>query len=198
MKKIDLFKNYIHGKDVLDLGCIQHSWKEYKSPTWLHRQLKKYSKSVTGVDYLKKDVKILNKKSYNIIYGNVENFDLKRKFDVLIAGDLIEHLSNFGNFLECCKKHMKKDSHLLITTPNAFSIDTMLIRPLYILLGKYGVNSEHTCWFDYITLSQLAKRHGFIVEDYYTFLHDTPILSRLDKLLPKNFKTAIFMDLQKK
>ena len=76
MKRINLLKKHIIDKNVLDIGCVAHTWKNHNKKYWLHKNLKKYVKTVIGLDYLKDDVDQLNKLGYNIKYGNAEKFNL--------------------------------------------------------------------------------------------------------------------------
>ena len=101
-------------------------------------------------------IKELFRQGYKVQIANAEEYNLDTDFDVIFAGELIEHLENIGGFLESCKKHMRADSKLIITTPNSFGIIYFIMR----LFGKRFVNPEHVCWFDEQTLEQFLKRHG--------------------------------------
>jgi cyclopropane fatty-acyl-phospholipid synthase-like methyltransferase len=173
-----LIKEYVKDKKVLDLGCVEHDAQTEVKNFWLHKFIKKYAKHLIGVDLEKKEIKKLNKKGYNIIYGNVENFDLNKKFDVVVAGELIEHLTNVGLFLDTCKKHMTYNSYLIITTPNASAIRYFL-RTLF--LGKNNENKfNHTYWFDYQTLIQNFDYADLeVVEWYYFYDSKKPIYKYL-------------------
>lgn len=51
-RRIDILLDYVSGKNVLDLGCVEHeSSIEKKRDWWLHGLIKKNSKSLRGVDY---------------------------------------------------------------------------------------------------------------------------------------------------
>ena len=67
-------------KDVLDLGCIDHSFRTALElgDGWLHKRLKGVSHSVIGIDILEDDIRELNKRGFNILGANVESFDLKK------------------------------------------------------------------------------------------------------------------------
>ena len=95
-------------------------------------------------------------KGFNVIHGDACNFDLGRKFDVIIAGDLIEHLDNFSGFFESCKRHMHEQSRLLISTPNPWFWKNIVKACLY---KEVPNNAEHTCWLCPRTLRQLVRRH---------------------------------------
>lgn len=159
--------SYCKNKVVLDVGCVNHDAKTEKGKNWLHKNLKKISKKVIGLDLNEPEAKKLNKKGYDIRIGNVETIQFKEKFDVVVAGELIEHLANPGLFLENMGKQLKKGGHFIITTPNVFCIRYTLRD---IFFGKVIPNDEHTCYFDFHTLQQLIERYDFeIVEGYYYF-----------------------------
>jgi 2-polyprenyl-3-methyl-5-hydroxy-6-metoxy-1,4-benzoquinol methylase len=167
--RYEIIKTLVKGKDVLDLGCVNHDAKTESDEFWLHKFLIKHAKKVTGLDNDKKELEKLNRKGYRIIYGDAENFDLKKKFDVVVAGELIEHLSNPGNFLQSCKRNLKDDGIIIITTPNAFSFRNHLRG---VFGGVVPTNDEHTFWFTPITLKRLCDLNGLnIQQGYYCFDH---------------------------
>lgn len=158
-------------KNVLDLGCIEHNLFQERilKKEWLHMNIQKVAKSLIGIDILKEYITELNKKGFNIVFGNVEKLDkvaeLKgKKFDVIVAGDLIEHLSNQGNFINSIKTFCKENTEVIITTPNCFSTKFMIP---YFFYGKEKVRKDHTCWFSINTLKQLLELNGFIVTESY-------------------------------
>lgn len=107
-----IIKPYIIDKLVLDCGCAQHGIEHIKKSkkSFVHGFLLNFSKELIGIDINKKAVEDLNKIGFNEIkYMNVENMDFSNEyFDTIYAGELIEHLSNPGLFLENCNKYLKK------------------------------------------------------------------------------------------
>jgi len=174
--------NICKNKNVLDLGCVAHSALREESDTWLHKRILKVAKSVVGVDYEKLEINKLNKKGYNIIYGDVERLNINKCFDVIIAGELIEHLMNPGLFLDSVKKHMHEKSIIIITTPNCFAI-RRLIGSLFI--RKLSENREHISYYSNVNLIQLLKRKNFILvsEKYYLSEDKNKILYFFEKLI---------------
>lgn len=152
--KIKFVTDLCAGKEILDLGCVQHDPSFSKNKFWLHKAIQKKAKSVLGLDLFKEGVDELNAQGYNIIHGDAQNFSLDRTFEVIVAGDLIEHLSNFAGFFESCAKHMNDQSTLIICTPNPWHWHKVL----KAALGPVPVNEEHTCWVCPKTLEQLAGR----------------------------------------
>jgi 2-polyprenyl-3-methyl-5-hydroxy-6-metoxy-1,4-benzoquinol methylase len=169
--RYDIIEKLVKNKDVLDLGCVNHDSETEKDEFWLHKFLIKHARSIIGIDNNKKEINKLNKKGYKIIYGDAENFQLNKKFDVIIAGELIEHLSNPGLFLQSCKKNLKDSGIIIITTPNAFSFRHILRG---VIFGVVPTNDEHTAWFTPVTLKRLAELNGLtITEGYYSFDYHT-------------------------
>jgi 2-polyprenyl-3-methyl-5-hydroxy-6-metoxy-1,4-benzoquinol methylase len=170
-------------KDILHIGVVG-DWKRYikgdNIQDWDFPIIDKIGKSVLGIDIEKKGIKVLRKKGFrNIVYGDAENFNLNKKFDVIYAGDLIEHLNNIGKFMACCKKHMRRDSVLLIATPNPFSINLIF----WALFGDITkrLHFDHTVLLQEKNLGILAKRYGLNVRKtrYYTIIDRRNILYML-------------------
>ena len=155
--KIKFVVKYCRNKNVLDLGCVQHNPLNYKSKYWLHKAILKTAASVVGIDLYEKGVRYLRGQGFNVILADAQCFDLGRIFDVIVAGDLIEHLENFDGFLESCKRHMERSSKLLISTPNPWYWKNIAKA---VLEKEVANNPEHTCWLCPRTLRQLVKRHG--------------------------------------
>ena len=91
---------------------------------------------------------------------------MAEKFDVVVIGDLIEHLSNPGSMLACVNKHLPSDGMLIISTPNPYTLDRS-VRALFT--SKQPVNPEHTTLYTKETLSELLRRYGFVITNvFYT------------------------------
>lgn len=164
---------------ILDIGCVQHSAKKASNEDWVHGELYDIGDEVVGLDYQKKEIKELRSQGYNVIYGNAEELDLNEQFDVVVAGELIEHLSNVGNFLNGVHEHLRSDGILIMSTPNPWAFH----RFKQALFGDVYCNEEHTCWFDERTLQQVLNRHGFNLEEItYIKASDPGITSLLYEL----------------
>jgi len=154
--KIQFVTNYCKDKDVLDIGCVHHDPENYKSKYWLHKAIKAVSSKVVGIDLYKDGVEYLSKLGFDIQLADAQTFRLDRKFDVIVAADIIEHLEDFSGFLESCKQHMHENTKLLISTPNPWYWKHFVKAALYVEVPN---NIEHTCWLCPRTLKQLLERH---------------------------------------
>lgn len=168
-KKAAFFQNFAFNKSVLDLGSVDHFEGNHKSPYWLFGAISSVASDVTGLDYYEQGVKSLQREGYNIVYGDAQDFQFDRDFDVVTAGDLIEHLVNLDGFLKSIKSVLRPNGVLVISTPNPWCWKYFLY---HILKGPLTpINREHTSWFCAQTLMQLMGRYGFeLVEAKFTSL----------------------------
>lgn len=163
----DYIIEYCIWKNVLHLWCI---WNSYKSVSeyepWLHKEICDVAKECVGLDMDKNRIPYAEERTWSkIFFWDVQNFDLEKKFDVIVWWEIIEHLDDFKSFFSSIKKHMSKDSLLILTTPNAFNFSN-LIRVVF--LGKPIFDPDHVVYFDIFTLWQMLKRHWFkMVKHYY-------------------------------
>ncbi len=163
--KDDYIVSRCQGRDVLDLGCIGHSVERARQQgdRFLHRRIRNAASRCLGVDLLAEEARILNAEGYEITVADVETLDLRRPFDVIVAGDLIEHLSNHGLYLDRVRLHLGPQSEFVISTPNAMNFEQAMTA---VFENSVAVNPEHTCWFDPATLYHLLDRHGFEIVEF--------------------------------
>lgn len=159
--RLDIIEKFVSNKDVLDIGCVDH---EFDNSNSLHNFICSKAKSCIGIDIEREQIQKMVDKGYECYYADAENFNLGKKFDVIVAGELIEHLFNPGNFLNSVKKHMRKDSIFILTTPNPFFFKYILGA---IFSNNPGIRDDHTCLFDVYTLSYFLDSHGFKIIDSY-------------------------------
>lgn len=196
---------WVGGPRVLDVGCTGHV-PSTDDPHWLHGALCKRFPDTVGIDVRPDLIAELQELGFRNLYlANAETFDLDRQFDTIVAAELIEHLSNPGAFLDRVRKHLAPGGRIVITTPNPFS----LVSLLYTLL-KYPRtcwNVEHTCWFCPQTFTELCRRAGLKVVDWKlvgTYTLDSPsfryrafvrMLALFGGLLPERLKcnTMLFV-----
>lgn len=173
VQRLELIKRVSTGKRVLHLGCTNwpYTLEAIDAGTLLHKDLADVSRELYGFDYDQEGIDVLASKGYDNLYrADLENLDevsLDTKFDVIIAGEMIEHLNNPGRFLHGIKRFMNRETRLVITTINAYSGMRFLV---YGLRGQGGnlepVHPDHVSYYSYSTLRLLLQRHGFTVENF--------------------------------
>lgn len=159
-----LIAERVRGRRTLDVGSLGQT-DAYR----LWDLLDAHAGSLTGIDLDDAGLAAVGSPGGvadadpRILRGNVETHDFGERFEAIVAGDVIEHLSNPGLFLDNCKRHLTDDGLLLITTPNA-KWPTVFLRP----------NPTHALWHDRFTLLHLLDRHGFAVRLFRYYCGNKP------------------------
>jgi len=150
-------------REVLDVGCVGGRNERVEDSS--HPRITSVARYCLGIDIVADEIERRKLSGYTVEIADAESFQLGRRFDVIVAADLIEHLVNPGNFLARAREHLRPSGVLCLVTPNALSLNNALKS----LAGlKVAVNPEHTCWFDRTTLRGLLGRYGFrVVEEYW-------------------------------
>ncbi len=173
VQRLDLIKELSKGKKVLHLGCTNWPYTQdaIDSKILLHFELEKCAAVLYGFDYDREGIDVLEARgSKNLFQADLEKLEevaLDEKFDVIIAGEMIEHLNKPGSFLTGIKRFMTPETRLVITTVNAYCGMRFLI---YGIRGNGGrnepVHPDHVAYYSYSTLKLLVERHGLNVEKF--------------------------------
>jgi 2-polyprenyl-3-methyl-5-hydroxy-6-metoxy-1,4-benzoquinol methylase len=195
-QKDTLLSELCRGKDVLNLGCVNHTLEAVQRPNWQHGKLAGVAKSILGLDYEKEAVDSLSKQGYNVRYADAQNFDLRSEFpkgfQVIVASEIIEHLNNPGNFLECARKHLADESIFIITTPHAYGVAFFME---ILIFGEEKINDDHTMTFSRKNLTHLLKRHQLEVVDFFWLTQDTSKI-HVHKTIGLNILAKLFFWIQ--
>lgn len=164
----DFLEPRISARRVLDIGPAElvGTTNRAKLEHWLHGRMKGVTRSLIGVEASSQQVAALAELGYDIRHGDAETFELDESFETVVAGELIEHLSNPGQFLDRVRSHLEPGGTLLLTTPNRFSV---LANYRVLRTGKiprYEKDlAKHVAYFDRDALGSLLERHGFAIEE---------------------------------
>ncbi|MEK7595138.1 MAG: class I SAM-dependent methyltransferase [Patescibacteria group bacterium] len=151
------------GKTVLDIGCCDG---------YIGSFLIKNGNKVYGTDISKTCVDKANSKGLVAKFLDIEKgaIPFNTKFHTVIAGEIIEHVTDTSGFLQKIKKTLKKDGELIITTPNTAALG----RRLLLLFGKNPhlevsfepYSAGHVRYFIKESLIWLLEKNGFKVTHY--------------------------------
>lgn len=159
----------IKGRKVLDVGCCATTPKNLLKR---HNEYLKTAGTIIGVDNNKELLELAKTRgATNIHYADmtVESYVyiLQKNhglFEAAIATDVIEHVFNAELFLSNIYDMLEDNGLLYITTPNMRSVRWMAM----FIRNNFKVNSDHICWYDEFTLTNILKSANFkIVEIMY-------------------------------
>ena len=163
---LDFFVEVARNKHVLDIGVVEHDESHMLQDNWKHRHIVNSARKCVGVDIIEPLVKKLNEKGYNVVCADATgNSDLGERFEAIIIGDVIEHVSDPVALVKFCARHLKdSSSKMYISTPNPFfeSWREMIKRD-----GTFIANFEHTSWITPTNMVEIASRAGCSLVNYY-------------------------------
>lgn len=173
VQRLDFIRETCRGQRVLHLGCTNwpYTLESLENNMLLHRDLEQIASHLVGLDADEQGIKTLKEQGSKNLYKadleHLDELDLDEKFDVIVAGEMIEHLSNPGLFLNGIKRFMNAETQLVLTTINAYCGMRFW---LYGLRGKSGkqepVHPDHVAYYSYSTLKLLVERHEMHVEKF--------------------------------
>jgi SAM-dependent methyltransferase len=171
--RVSFIKDESAGRSVLHLGCTNwpYTADSIDRNMLLHFDLERIAAELYGFDFDQEGIDILKRHgSSNLFRADLERLGevpLERTFDVIIAGEMIEHLSNPGLFLEGVKRFMGPETRLVITTINAYSAMRFA---MYGLRGRGGtsepVHPDHVAYYSYRTLKLVVERNGLELKQF--------------------------------
>ena len=101
--------------NILDIGC---------GGGLLSEPMARLGANVTGIDASDKNIKIAklhakkNKLNINYICSSPEKVKTKKKFDVILNMEIIEHVEDINFFIKSCSKLLKKNGLMFVATLN--------------------------------------------------------------------------------
>ena len=107
--------NFLADFSILDIGC---------GGGLISEPMARLGAKVTGVDASEKNIKVAQlhakQNSLNIEYLNKspEQLDQKRKFDIILNLEIVEHVDNVRLYVESCHKLLNKNGLMFTATLN--------------------------------------------------------------------------------
>lgn len=141
--------------DVLEIWC----WLGYL--TYAIQQL---WNNCIWIDISKEAINKAQKKFKNSTFyywdAFVEKSIIKdKKFDVIVATELIEHIDDFNLFFSSCNDYLKEWWTIILTTPNKwyYRKDALWI---------WDLPPVHTVWFHYNTFKKIGNMYNLDLSTY--------------------------------
>lgn len=148
------------GKRVLDVGC---------SSGYLARPLVANGCTVVGVEFDPDAAEEARSVCADVLVGDVETMELpfeEASFDVVLCGDLVEHLRDPEAFLARVRPLLRGDGRLVLTTPNVanWSMRLGLLAGRWRYTERGILDRTHAHLFTRKTLVETLERAGYRVD----------------------------------
>jgi len=138
---------------LLDIGC---------GGGLLAEPMSRLGAKVTAIDASKINVKVAklhskkNKLKINYISTTPEKLSIKKKYDIILNMEIVEHVSDLNYFIKCCSNLLKKNGIMFIATLNKTlkSYALAIVGAEYIL--KWLPIGTHD-WNNFIKPDELNK-----------------------------------------
>jgi polysaccharide deacetylase family protein (PEP-CTERM system associated) len=174
VNRFDYLTELAAGKRVIhvgfaDIGC--QSLNE-EADAWLHDRLASSARELVGLDIDEHGVELARARGYEAHVVDCSDADAVAALglapaDVVVAGEVIEHIDDAGSFLDGLHALVKKDGMLIITTPNASSLSSTLAA-----FANLEVNHpDHVSMFTPYTLDAMLLRHCWEPVEHAVFVY---------------------------
>lgn len=155
-------------KRILDIGCGDGVFTKILKDS--------FKSEVYGIDISKKALKKAQKRGIKIKNYDIDGKKLPFKnnyFDLVICGDVIEHIINTSKLIKEVKRILKKGGIVIASVPNFSAWYNRIItlfgyQPLWVdfseeeLIQNY-ITTGHVRLFNKKSLEALFKRNGLII-----------------------------------
>lgn len=176
------------GKTVLDVGCWDGS---------ISLLIKAEGNNVYGLENSHNAVQSAIAKDIPVKQFNLEEDkwpDFGFEFDVVFAGEILEHIFDTDKFLQNIQKMLKDNGFLVLTTPNIASLGRRImllfgINPLIETTAR-EYDAGHIRYFTKKGLFKLLEENGFEVKNFESDVINFTNSGRYyTRLIPQIFPT---------
>lgn len=161
----NILKNKLYCKRILDIGCGIGMLEFF-----LDKLISNCSsiEEVIGIDISETGIKragelVVNPK-FKFIEMDYRNINLLGKFDIVIATEFIEHISDAEDFIHMVCKSLNNNGYFVLTTPNRERLQNRIFK----LIGKEPVlcDVSHVKEYTFLELKEYLEKHGFEIVKY--------------------------------
>ncbi len=161
------------GQRVVHIGFVDAGYQEMQAHTgtWLHARLAATTTSLVGIDVDEQGVETARAEGFEAHTADCRDpaevlaLGLEPA-DLVIAGEVIEHVDAPGAFLDAMTALVRPGGRLVLTTPNASGLGNTVAA-----LGGFEINHpDHVTLFSYTTLATLLRRHEWEMVSAATFV----------------------------
>ena len=184
---------FARGKRVAHVGFVDEHRLETKlgKGTWLHARLAEAASSLVGLDVEEEGVRWATEHGFEAHAVDGQSPEAVAALglepaDVVIAGEVVEHLDAPGPFLRAMRELVGPNGLLVVTTPNAYR----LLNFLAPFGGFELVHPDHTAWHSPHTLATLLARNDWELEGAAYYQNQAPAVEGVTGKLLRGGRAA--------
>jgi len=154
-----IFKNYPDNKaKLLDIGCTNGDFSE---------KLVRLGFDCYGLEFMDEAIKESRLKGIEVIKASfLKKFPFRDKtFNVVFAGEVVEHTINDNKFLEELFRVLKPGGLLILTTPNLTSLGNRLLM-LFGKLPRFAYSEFHYRIYNPTLIKSKIEHAGFQIKKF--------------------------------
>jgi SAM-dependent methyltransferase len=174
------------GRRVVHVGFVDElAASKLAQGVWLHSRLADAADALVGLDADEEGVSWARGQGFEAHVVDAQSPEAVAALglepaDLVVAGEVIEHLDAPGPFLRAMRVLTRRDGRLVLTTPNAYRVLNFLAP----LSGSELVHPDHTAWHSPRTLRTLLERNGWDVAEVAYYRNPRRRVGRGDGLRP--------------
>lgn len=173
----------VRGRRAVHVGFVDSGCWEYhdRFDSWLHAHLDRSATGLVGLDLDEAGVDRARELGFEAHAVDCSDAAAVAALglepaEVVVAGEIIEHLDDSGSFLEGLHSLVEPGGQLVVTTPNASG----LLNAGAAALAGYEVNHpDHVTLYSCFTLTNLLERHGWQLDEVAVYV---PVLKEFSAL----------------
>ena len=158
----NLAKRGLTGGDLLEVGC---------GYGYLLDEARSFFDRRVGTDFSNEAAEIARVTGAEVFVGGIEQVPPERKFDCIIAIQVIEHVYQPLSFVKQVASHTKTGGHIVVATPD---IGGALRKTMGRRWPSFKV-PEHVVYFDFQSLRALMHQAGLIDVRRLPYPHAFPL-----------------------
>ncbi len=153
---IEIIKNKFDSGKLLDVGCSSGEFMYFA---------RKRGFDTYGIELNRRTAEIAKANNPNVYNGFLHDIKFDNEFfDIIFLGDIIEHVNSPHDFINECKRILKKNGLIVISTPNLdciWSKSTFILYRLFNIPWSSVTPPYHLFQFSIANLDLFMEHKGF-------------------------------------
>lgn len=155
-KIIEIIKTKFNSGKLLDVGCSSGEFMYFA---------RRKGFDTYGVELNRRTAEIAKANNPNVYNGFLQDIKFNNEFfDIIFLGDIIEHVNSPHDFIDECKRILRKGGMIVISTPNLdclWSKSTFILYEIFKIPWSSVTPPYHLFQFSLNNLNTFMKIKGF-------------------------------------